>query len=201
MNAYCTNCGDALQRDAKFCSGCGNPVSENDFSATSSIAHPDQPELNTASYMVSAPSAVQGFMVEKTQVHADAANRNIALETEKQLSGLMSSSMLFVFAYIVVMLPTYFLPYLGSNSTVINGAVAASGAGMSPVFLLHALALGVLVTVAWARGKAIGKSWLAGLSVAAALFDILPGLSMIPIIPTTFHMLVIVLGLTGSPSR
>ena len=40
---------------------------------------------------------------------------------------------IYVALYLVLMLPTYFLPYLGSNSAVLNTAGLASGVGMHPL--------------------------------------------------------------------
>lgn len=92
------------------------------------------------------------------------------------------------------MVLTYILLYLGSNSLLINAAGAAAGAGAYALLLIHLAILGGLVLLAWARGKLIGKGWLVGRPIAAAVFDIVPGLSLIPLAPTVFHLAAIIIG-------
>ena len=101
---------------------------------------------------------------------------------------------------ILLMIPTYWLPYLGSNSTALNAAGSAGGIGMSPAFWLHLGALILLVGVAWMRGKPIGKTWLVIFPILALVFDLTPGLNFIPMVPTVMHLMAIILGVSGSPA-
>lgn len=96
----------------------------------------------------------------------------------------------FVIAYILLMLPTYALAFLGSNSVVV-GAIAG---GMTPMFLLHIALLTILVVVTWFRGSFIDKKWLVIFPIMATVFDMVPGLNLIPLIPTFMHLLAIILG-------
>lgn len=110
------------------------------------------------------------------------------------LLKFVANTVTYVVAYVLLLAPTYLLPWLGSNSSVLNTAGAASGAGLHPLLLLHVAFLGALVLLAWARGKYIEKSWLFGLPLAAAFFDIVPGLSLIPLAPTVLHLAAIIVG-------
>ncbi len=109
----------------------------------------------------------------------------------------LGNTVVFVVLYILFMIPTYVLPYLGSNSSLINAAGAASGVGMNPAFWIHLLSLLVLVALAWFRGANIGKTWLIIFPILALTFDLIPGLSSIPLIPTIMHLLAIILGAVG----
>ena len=57
--------------------------------------------------------------------------------------------------YIAAMVPTYVLPYLGSNSLVIG---AASGGATAPLFLVHLACLIALIVFANIRGDIIGNA-------------------------------------------
>jgi hypothetical protein len=104
----------------------------------------------------------------------------------------------FAVLYVLFMLPTYLLPFLGSNWT----AMYATGAGAGkfpPATLLHAAALLILITLAFARGRVIGKTWLVMFPILAAVFDLMPGLSSVPLVVSALHILVIILGLALAP--
>ena len=115
----------------------------------------------------------------------------------------------FLIAYLFFMLPTYVLPYFGSNSMFAHGMARSShslaGAGMSAALgvftVLHVLALVVLVLLARSRGRANGKSLLIAFPIVAAAFDMLPLLSMVPLVPTVLHVIVLVLGMHKAASE
>ena len=96
--------------------------------------------------------------------------------------------------YLVFMIPTYILPYMGSNSSVINAVGASNGLGMNPVFWLHLACLIILAVLAWFRGVNVDKKWLLIFPILALVFDLVPGLSSIPLVPTVMHLLAIILG-------
>ncbi|MDD5298519.1 MAG: hypothetical protein PHU46_16570 [Rhodocyclaceae bacterium] len=100
----------------------------------------------------------------------------------------------FVVAYLVLMVPTYILPYFGSNSTLVNGLSIGLGMGPTPQWWAHVWFLTMLMVLAWLRGGAIGKVFLPVFPVLAAAFDLTPGLSAIPLIPTFLHLGGIILG-------
>ena len=107
----------------------------------------------------------------------------------------LAGTTVFVLLYIIFMIPTYLLPYMGSNSTLIN---AASMLG-NPLFWVHLLSMLILVWLCWARGSVIGKSWLVIFPILALVFDLVPVLNSVPFVPTVMHLLAIILGVVGNP--
>lgn len=114
------------------------------------------------------------------------------------MKKILANPVIFAVLYIVFMIPTYMLPYMGSNSSVINATGVSAGAGMNPLFWLHLLALAVLVALAWFRGGHVAKAWLVIFPVLALVFDLVPGLSSIPLVPTLMHLLSIILGVIAA---
>lgn len=104
----------------------------------------------------------------------------------------------FVVGYLIFMVPTYVLPYIGSNSAIVGAIGAAFGHSFTPQFWLHLWCLVMLVLVTSIRARNIGKSWLMIFPVTAGFFDLVPGLSMIPLVPTVMHLLALILGAKGS---
>lgn len=103
----------------------------------------------------------------------------------------------FVVAYLMLMIPTYILPYFGSNSTMVNALGAALGMGPTPQWWAHVWCLSMLSMLGWLRGKVIGKTYLPVFPVLAAVFDLTPGLSAIPMVPTFLHLAGIIVGAMG----
>ena len=110
----------------------------------------------------------------------------------------LGNAPVFVIAYILFMLPTYYLPYVGSNSSVVGALGAAAGAGINPAFWVHIGAMVVLCFLCWIRGAYVGKAWLVIFPILAVVFDFVPGLSAIPFIPTVMHLLAIIMGVVGA---
>ena len=102
----------------------------------------------------------------------------------------LGNAVVFAALYLVLMIPTYFLPYIGSNSAVI----AAAEPGIYLPFWLHLAALLALVVITWFRGVLIDKKWLLIFPLLATVFDLTPLLSSIPLVPTAMHLLAIILG-------
>jgi hypothetical protein len=103
----------------------------------------------------------------------------------------------FLLFYLLGMLPTYVLPYFGSNSYVSQAAIAAiseSSIGLAGT-ILHVGALSVCVFAAWARAKVNGKGILLALPIVAAVFDLAPFINIIPMVPTVLHVVALVVGL------
>jgi hypothetical protein len=106
--------------------------------------------------------------------------------------------------YTLLVLPTYILPYVGSNSLLAQGVSAeyANATGKSGIliyFLLHLSCLVLLALLARLRGNHIGKGWIVALPIIAAIFDMVPGFSLIPLVPTFLHIGAIVMGVSGKP--
>ena len=110
----------------------------------------------------------------------------------------LQSAVVFFVVYIIFLAPTYLLPYAGSNSAAINAIGAAAGVGLSPQFWSHIACLFVLVVLTWLRGCAVGKQWIAVFPMIAAIFDMTPGLSLIPLFPTFLHLGSLIMGVRGS---
>lgn len=100
----------------------------------------------------------------------------------------------FVVAYLIGMIPTYVLPYFGSNSAFLGAISAAMGMGPTPQWWVHAWFLTALAAITWVRSGYAGRTYLSVFPVVAAAFDLAPGLSMIPLVPTVMHVFNIVLG-------
>ena len=121
------------------------------------------------------------------------------------LKRMLGSGPSYVGLYLHFMFPTYILPYFGSNSMAANAALATAdaaaggGHGLNMLLFVHLFALGVLGLLAWLRGSIVGKTWLVTLPILAAVFDIVPGLSMIPLVPTVMHICAIVMGVSAQP--
>lgn len=107
---------------------------------------------------------------------------------------------IFAVLYIVLMLFTYVLPFLGSNSALImtGHAMAAGDKALFWRFWAHLLIYVLLAALCWKRGAAIDRKWLVIFPVLAGLFDLTPGLNYIPLIPTALNILAIILGVAVS---
>jgi len=103
---------------------------------------------------------------------------------------------IFFMSYAIMMIPTYVLPYFGSNSLVANVLWPAFGRGGLPVFWLHVLALYLLVVICWHRGSRIEAPWLPAFPAIAALFDLVPFLNWIPLVPTGCHIAALIIGVS-----
>lgn len=110
------------------------------------------------------------------------------------MSSLVKNTVFYVIGYLLLMAPTYVLPYFGSNSLIANGLGATLGHGPMPQWWLHAWALVMLVLLGHMRGKLVGRRYLMVFPLVAAVFDMVPGLSAIPLVPTVMHFLAIILG-------
>lgn len=122
----------------------------------------------------------------------------------EQLRKILASGPSYVGLYILFMIPTYILPYFGSNSFVANATLAAideaagGGNGLNLLLYVHLVSLGALALIAWLRGSEIGKVWIVTFPIIAGVFDIMPGLSMIPLVPTAMHIGAIIMGVSTS---
>jgi hypothetical protein len=115
--------------------------------------------------------------------------------------NMLKNPVLYVVSYLGLMILTYILPYFGSNSSLVNAASAAAAGRMNPLFWLHLLILIGLCVLSWFRGGYIDKKYLVVFPFLALVFDLVPGLSAIPLIPTIMHLLAIVLGVMGATNN
>jgi len=167
---FCTNCGKEMNAESAFCTECGAR------------------NQNVASCSVSPVSARKHNLLPPI---------GGALSVNGGVMKFFANAPVFAIVYILFMLPTYYLPYVGSNSSALNALGAAAGAGLNPAFYWHLIALLVLIVAAWFRGTFIGKKWLVIFPILATVFDLTPGLSAIPLVPTAMHLLAIILGVVG----
>lgn len=98
---------------------------------------------------------------------------------EKVQRAIVNGPM-YVVLYIFFMIPTYILPYIGSNSVAANAIFAAAdqaaggGNGFNVGFLAHLICLSILCLLAWLRGGLVGKQWIIIFPILASLFDLIP---------------------------
>jgi len=109
---------------------------------------------------------------------------------------ILGNAAVFVITYVLLMLLTYYLPYLGSNSAVIGGVAATAGT-VNPAFWVHLGCLVGLVVITWFRGVLVDKKWLIIFPIVALVFDLAPVVNNIPLVPTIMHLLAIILGVAG----
>lgn len=118
------------------------------------------------------------------------------------LRKVLANPVLFVVLYFIFMITTYALPYGGSNSALLQTTAAGMNAPQAGhfqfLFFLHLGSLGVLCLLTWLRGSHVGKSWLTIFPVIAGVFDLTPGFSLIPLVPTAMHICALVMGARGA---
>ena len=121
------------------------------------------------------------------------------------LRRLTNRSAFYVLLYIVFMIPTYVLPYMGSNSSFVQSAAIIAGDGSAEassirlLWWVHLAFLLVLCLLAYLRGPVMNKKWLPVFPALAVVFDLVPGLNFIPLIPTVMHLCAIIMGVSGTP--
>ena len=113
------------------------------------------------------------------------------------LIKLIANAPTYVVLYLLFMVPTYLLPYIGSNSAAINATGVLSGFGFHPAFWLHLALLLILCVLAWARGVYVAKIWLVVFPIIALVFDLVAGLNLLPFVPTIMHLCAIIVGVSS----
>lgn len=112
---------------------------------------------------------------------------------------VLKNPVIFFLVYLVFVIPTYVLPYFGSNSLLVSGLIAASG-GSNPFFWMHLWCLSVVIVITWWRGYITNAAWIAIFPVIGTIFDLTPGFTLFFLLPTLMHVLAIVFGVRQSPS-
>lgn len=200
--SYCAKCGTKIDVGNDFCSECGAPakkviskssVQTDPATQREAVRVDDSPKSDRTPVQITPSAVLQGLQSAATEFEKT--------HLMKETSRVLVNPVFFVIGYTVFMIPTYILPYVGSNSSVLNTLGAASGVGLNPALYVHIAALAVLVLISWLRGKLINKGWLGALPLAASMFDLLPGLSLIPMIPSVLHVVTIVLGVKEEPAK
>lgn len=88
-----------------------------------------------------------------------------------------ASNAVFVVSYLALMLPTYYFQHVNASPTIL------------------AISLLGLCWLCVVRGTYIGKRWLAVLPIVAMAFELIPRLSAIPYVSTSYHILAIIIGI------
>lgn len=122
------------------------------------------------------------------------------LKNNNQIIRMLGNTIVFVILYVLFMVPTYVLSWLGSNSSAFNAMSSSVVGSLSPQFWMHLAALSILIVIAWFRGVLIEKKWLVIFPIMAAAFDMLPGLSLVPLVPTVMHLCAIIVGVKNPPT-
>jgi len=171
--ASCPACGKEVPADSKFCVHCGN-----------TMAAPAEGTGPLASVEQSQPAVVSPVS------EADPSGPGFIMRT-------VGSTVGFALLYVALMVPTYVLPYLGSNSALAGAFGAVVGKGVMPQTWAHLWFLASLILIAWMRGASTDKGFLPAISFCAALFDMTPVLNVIPLVPTVLHVVTLAIGVSG----
>ncbi|MEM1153913.1 MAG: hypothetical protein AAGI44_07210 [Pseudomonadota bacterium] len=115
----------------------------------------------------------------------------------------VANAAVFCVVYLILMIPTYVFPYLGSNSAAMVAiqSVEVDSVQDGTLFFTftHLACLAGLIFITFLRGKWVGKVWLIIFPILAAVFDFIPGLSIIPLVPTVMHLCAMIFGFSASP--
>lgn len=114
------------------------------------------------------------------------------------MNKALDSAAVFVTTYIIFMLPTYFIPYLRTSSSAFYGLDDAGTNVFNFPFFIHLTSMVVLCGICLVRGIVVGKNWLILLPMVAFAFEFISKLSVIPYIPTMYHILAIIVGATST---
>lgn len=105
------------------------------------------------------------------------------------MNKALANNTTFAVSYLLLMLPAYYLPLANTASTTLMPDVLHL---QWMVILCAMLALCWLCVV---RGALIGKRWLVALPAVAIAFELIPRLSAIPYVSSSYHLLAIIIGL------
>lgn len=123
----------------------------------------------------------------------------------KGSNAVVLNPVIFVVLYFAFMTATYILPYGGSNSVILQTTAsdmhAPQAAHFQLLFWLHLGSLVILCLLTWLRGNNVGKNWIVIFPIIAGLFDLAPGLSIIPLVPTVMHICALIMGARGHGIR
>lgn len=167
----CPACGKEVPAESKFCVHCGNTMS--------------------------APSTVTGSVASEASQPILPHVSNSKPDDRGFVMRIVGSTVGFALLYVALMVPTYVLPYLGSNSALAGAFGAVVGKGVMPQTWAHLWFLASLILIAWMRGASTDKGFLPAISFCAALFDMTPVLNVIPLVPTVLHVVTLAIGVSG----
>ncbi len=162
--------------------------------ATGRAAQASATQATTAAPLI----AAQGIPLVATP-SAQPAETADTLQALPRIEMPSGNGAFFFMAYLVTMIPTYILVYFGSNSAVINGLGRIAGGGLPVQFWWHLTCYAILIFLAFTRGVRIARGWLITLPIVAMVFDFIPGLNLIPLVPTVLNLTALFIGTTRKP--
>ncbi len=105
--------------------------------------------------------------------------------------------------YVCLAVPTYIIPWIkpGVMSKAAEASGYANGASaVASVYTVIQLCLFAgLVWAAHVRGQKTNKSYLKYFALTAGVFDLVPLLSFIPLVPSVMHAMCMGMGLSDQP--
>ncbi len=164
---------------------------------------PVKPQTTPRDHSGAAHPLGRGVKLEKPIQPSVTAKGKIGLERQGREIGilwllkLIANAPTYVVLYLLFMVPTYLLPYVGSNSAALNAYGKSVGIGFNPAFWWHLVLLLVLCVLAWARGTYVAKTWLIVFPIIASVFDLVAGLNLVPFVPTIMHLCAIIVGVSS----
>jgi hypothetical protein len=201
IDMYCSKCGTSLAKDAQFCNGCGLKLSEIAETQLPRKATPIADLGQSVSCLVKhesvfSPNDTASAIHTPEEVAPHHAKIEVPNNSVAQYVSMQNTAV-FVIAYLLCMLPTYYLPWMGSNSSAVQGFSSALGGRLSALLWLHISFLVGLMAITFCRAPYIGKLWLPTLPAVAMFFDLVPGMSSIPLVPTVLHIMALFCGASG----
>ncbi|WP_232415377.1 MULTISPECIES: GreA/GreB family elongation factor [Methylotenera] len=170
------------------------------------LVFPEDVDLNTGKISVLSPlgAALLGLKERQTfdwPTSNDPLKRLTIMRVTKMsywenfmMSKALSSTKVFVGSYVFFMMLTYYLAQLGAQSPFLQGLDVAGASVYNFPFFLHLSAMLILLWICFVRGAIIGERWLVLLPMVVFAFELIPKLSTIPVVPTIYHLLAIVVG-------
>lgn len=165
---YCPQCGTSVEISGNFCQRCGANL-RTKINTTDAGGH------------------------ETRRNYTDAPRFMPISKGKSHENSFLGHPATFFLLYIIALLPTYILPYFGSNSVLANSVSTVADFGLTSAFWLHIASIYILIAVSWFRGTLIGRSWLPSLPAIAGMFDLVPGLNWMPLVPTGFHVATLIM--------
>ena len=141
----------------------------------------------------------------------------------KKLNELVGNTAIFMGVYFLLAALTYILPYYefaGNVASGLNDMAASMNQAVNEInqmsgaksqvnfqkldtsggtfpFVLHLIALSGIVFITYVKAQQIEKSWIVILPSLAFAFDVLPLISLIPLVPTGLHLATIIITAKG----
>lgn len=103
----------------------------------------------------------------------------------------LDNAAIFAMAYAICVLPSYVMSHKSSSEAVAAG-------GFDITLLIYSASVIAVCAICVVRGKLVDKNWLVLLPMVAFAFEFISKLSVIPYIPTMYHMLAIIVGASSA---